>query len=107
MLANSNKSSSIYHAFFVPAVINGLFLAIITKTGINISPAGIGLRVFDALQPFVTEQNVVIFRFMEIFLLILPWISYIVIVVKFGIKGLIAYGAIIVISYGIILSLWK
>ena len=105
MLANSNKPSSIYHALFVPAVINGLFLAIITKTGINISPAGIGLRVFDVLQPFVTEQNVAIFRFMEIFLLILPWISYIVIVVKFGIKGLIAYGAIIVISYGIILSL--
>lgn len=107
MLASSNKVSSIYHALFIPAVINGLFFAIMTKTGIDISPAGLGLRVFDALQPYVTEQNVTIFRYTEMFLLILPWISFIVIVIKFGINGLIAYGAIIVISYVLILSVWK
>ena len=98
---------SLYHAFFLPAFANGLFLAIVTKTGIDISPAGIGLRIFGILQPYVTEQNVMVFRFAEIILFILPWLSYIVVFLKFGVKGLIGFTIIVVISYGIILYLWK
>ena len=54
------------------AFANGLFLAIVTKTGIDVSPTGLGLRIFDILEPYVTEQNVMIFRFAEIVLFILP-----------------------------------
>lgn len=98
---------SFYHALFVPAFMNGLFFAIITRTEIDVSPSGIGLRIFDVLQPYVTEQNVTIFRFAELVLFFLPWISLVVVVFRFGIKGLIVYGIIIGISYGGILYLWK
>ena len=99
--------TSFYHAFFIPAFANGLFLAIVTKTGINISPAGIGLRIFAVLQPHVTEENVMILRFAEIVLFILPWLSYVVVFLKFGIKGLIVFTIIVVGSYGFILYFWK
>jgi len=99
--------TSIYHVLFFPAFANGLFLAIITKTGFDITPAGIGLRVFDILQPYVNEQNIMIFRFAEIILLILPWIFLVVIVKKFGIRGLIIFGIITFGSYGFFLFFWK
>ena len=99
--------ASFYHTLFIPAIVNGLFFAIITKTGIDVSPSGIGLMIFKTLQPYVTEQNVIIFRFMELLLFFLPWISLIVIVVRFGIKGLIVYGIMVALSYVIILYLWK
>lgn len=99
--------ASFYHALFLPAFASGLFLAIVTKTGIDISPAGLGLRIFSVLQPYVTEQNVMIFRFAEIILFILPWLSYVVVFVKFGVKGLIVFTVIIVASYGFILYFWK
>jgi hypothetical protein len=98
---------SLHHTLFIPAFMNGLFFAIITKTGIDVSPSGIGLMIFDAFQPYVTEQNVVIFRFAELMLLVLPWISIVVIVIRFGIKGLVAYGVIIALSYVGILYFWK
>lgn len=102
-----NTVATFYHAFFLPAFANGLFLAIITKTGMDISPAGLGLRIFSALDPYVTEQNVMIFRFAEIGLFILPWLSYVVIFLKFGLRGLIVFTAIVVGSYILILYLWK
>ena len=98
---------SFYHAFFLPAFANGLFLAIITKTGIDISPAGIGLRIFSSLQPYVTEQNVMILRFAEIVLFILPWLSYVIVFLKFGVKGLVVFTVIVVASYGFILYFWN
>jgi len=99
--------TSFYHAFFLPAFANGLFLAIISKTGIDISPAGLGLRIFSGLQPYVTEQNVMIFRFAEIVLFVLPWLSYFIVFAKFGVKGLIVFTAIVVASYVFILYFWK
>ena len=99
--------ASLYHALFIPAFANGLFLAIATKTGINISPSGIGLMIFDAFEPYVTEQNVTIFRFAEIFLLVIPWISLLVIVIRFGIKGLIAFAIITIVTYAFFLYFWK
>lgn len=86
---------------------SGLFFAIIARTGIDVSPSGIGLMIFDTFQPYVTEQNVTIFRFAEVVLLVLPWISLVVIVIRFGIKGLIAYGIIITLSYVGVLYFWK
>lgn len=99
--------ASLAHGLFIPAIFNGLFLAIMTKTGIDVSPAGIGVIIFDFLQPYVNEQNVTIFRYSEIILFFLPWVSFVIIVIRFGLKGLIAYGAIIVISYFLILSYWS
>lgn len=96
-----------YHALFVSAFANGLFLAIGSKTGINISPTGIGLVIFDTFKPYVTEQNVVIFRFGEIVLLAIPWICLILIWIKFGIKGLIFYGIITLGSFLFIFYYWK
>ena len=96
-----------YHAFFVPAFANGLFLAIVTKTGIDVSPAGLGLRIFGTLEPYVTEQNVMLFRFAEIALFVLPWLSYVVIFLKFGFRGLIVFTVIVMGSYILILYLWK
>ena len=99
--------ASFYHALFFPAVINGLFLAIVTRTGIDISPTGIGLMIFRILQPYVNEQNVLVFRVVEFILFFLPWISLVLVVIRFGVKGLVAYGAIILASYGLILYIWK
>ena len=98
--------ASFYHAFFLPAFANGLFLAIVTKTGIDISPTGVGLMIFDGLQPLVNEQNVAIFRISELVLLIIPWIFYLAIVIKFGVKGLIIFGAITLGSYIFFLYFW-
>lgn len=91
--------ASFYHALFLPAGFNGLFLAIATKTGIDFSPSGIGLMIFDIFQPFVNEQNVSLFRSVEIMLLLLPWISYVIVVIKFGVKGLVIFGIIFLVSY--------
>ena len=91
--------ASFYHALFFPAGFNGLFLAIATKTGIDFSPSGIGLMIFHVFQPFVNEQNISIFRTVEITLLLLPWVSYVVVVIKFGVKGLIVFGVILLASY--------
>ena len=99
--------TSPYHVLFIPAFANGLFLAIVTKTGIDISPTGIGLMIFDVFKPYVTEQNVGVFRFAEIFLLIFPWICLVIVVLKFGIKGLIIYGLITLGSFLFILYFWK
>ena len=99
--------ASFYHALFIPAIINGLFLAIVTKTGIDISPTGIGLMIFGILQPYVNEQNVTIFRVVEFTLFFLPWISLVIVVIRFGVKGLIVYGVIVLASFVIILYLWK
>lgn len=99
--------TSFYHALFLPAIANGLFLAIIIKTGIDISPTGVGLMIFDAFEPLITEQNVGIFRFAEIVLMILPWIFYLVVVIKFGVRGLIIYGIITIGSLVFFLFFWK
>ncbi|NJK77913.1 MAG: hypothetical protein HC944_02940 [Nanoarchaeota archaeon] len=93
--------ASFYHALFIPAILNGLFLAIATKTGIDFSPSGIGLIIFDVFQPFVSEPNVMFFRGIEIILLLLPWISYVLVVIKFGIRGLVVFGIILLMSFGI------
>jgi hypothetical protein len=55
--------------------------------------------VFHVFQPFVNEQNISIFRTVEITLLLLPWISYAVAVIKFGVKGLVVFGVIFLASY--------
>ncbi|EGG43072.1 hypothetical protein Nlim_0027 [Candidatus Nitrosarchaeum limnium SFB1] len=76
--------ASFYHALFFPAIINGLFLAIVTRTGIDVSPSGIGLMIFGFLQPYVNEQNVLIFRVVEFILFFLPWISLAIVVIRLG-----------------------
>lgn len=93
--------ASFYHVLFLPAGFNGLFLVIATKTGIDFSPSGIGLMIFDIFQPFVNEQNVFVFRSVEVILLLFPWISYVIVVIKFGVKGLIVFGIILLVSYAL------
>jgi len=55
--------------------------------------------IFDIFQPLVNEYNVSLFRDVEITLLLLPWISYVLVVIKFGVKGLVLFGIILLISY--------
>ena len=93
--------ASFYHALFLPAGFNGLFLAIATKTGIDFSPIGIGLMIFDIFQPFVNEHNVFLFRAVEVMLLLFPWVSYVIVVIKFGVKGLVIFGIILLVSYAL------
>lgn len=55
--------------------------------------------IFDIFQPLVNEHNVSLFRAVEITLLLLLWISYVLVVIKFGVKGLVIFGIILLVSY--------
>ena len=95
------------HSYFSAAFMEGLFLAILTKTGIDISPSGIGLTILSFLEPYVTEQNRIYFNFTEVVLYVLPILGFIAVYTHHGRAGLIVYGVIIVASYLGILYLWK
>ncbi len=42
------------HGWIFGAFVGGLFYAILTRTGIDISLSGIGLTIFSAFEPHVT-----------------------------------------------------
>jgi hypothetical protein len=42
------------------------------------------LMIFGFLQPYVNEQNVLIFRVVEFILFFLPWISLAIVVIRLG-----------------------
>ena len=87
------------HSYFSAAVAAGLFLAILTKTGIDVSPAGIGLTILSFLESLVTEQNRIYFNITEVVLYILPFFGFLAVYIHHGKYGLLAYGVIIVGSY--------
>lgn len=95
------------HSYFFGAFAAGLFFAILTKTGIDISPTGIGLTILSFLEPYVTEQNRIYFNITEIVLYILPFLGFLAVYIHHGKYGLMAYGVIIGVSYFGILYLWK
>ena len=95
------------HSYFSAAFMEGLFLAILTKTGIDISPSGIGLTILSFLESYVTEQNRIYFNITEGVLYILPLLGFLAVYIHHGRTGLIVYGVIIVASYLGILYIWK
>ena len=95
------------HSYFSGAFAGGLFLAILTKTGIDISPSGIGLTILSLLESYVTEQNRIYFNITELILYILPFLGFLAVYIHHGKYGLIAYGIIMVGTYFGILYLWK
>ena len=90
--------------FIAFAFAEGLFLAIHTKTGEDVSPAGLGLRIFGFLEPYATEKTAWILQFGEIVLIIVPWLGFIVALKNYGIKGVVAFLGITIASYFFILS---
>lgn len=104
MCENMAKST---HSYFSGAFAGGLFLAILTKIGIDISPAGIGLTILSFLESYVTEQNRIYFNITEIILYILPFLGFLAVYIHHGRSGLIAYMVIMVGTYFGILYLWQ
>ena len=102
--ANTVRTS---HSFFSAAFLEGLFLAILTKTGIDASPSGIGLTILSFLEPLVTDQNRIVFNIAEVVLYVLPLLGFLAVYIHHGKLGLVAYGVIIVASYVGILFLWQ
>ncbi|GEM_PF-5032048 len=64
------------NGFFMGAFAEGLFLAILTKTGIDASPSGIGLTILKFLGPYVNDKNKLSFTIIEIFLYVLPFFGF-------------------------------
>ncbi len=95
------------HGFFSGAFAAGLFYAILTRTGMDVSPSGLGLTILGFLEPYVTEQNYNIFKIVEVILYILPLLGFIAAYVHHGKTGLVVYGAIIIGTYLFILYFWK
>ena len=95
------------HSYFSGAFAGGLFLAILTKIGIDISPSGIGLTILSFLESLVTEQNRIYFNITEAVLYILPFFGFLAVYMHHGKYGLIAYALIMIVSYLGILYLWK
>ena len=95
------------HSYFFGAFAEGLFLAILTKTGIDISPSGVGLTILSFLESYVTEQNRIYFNIVEVILYFLPFLGFLAVYIHHGRYALIVYGVIIVASYFGILYLWK
>ena len=94
------------NGFFTGAFAEGLFLAILTKTGIDTSPSGIGLTILKFLGPYVNDKNKLSFTIIEIFLYVLPFFGFLAVYVHYGRNGLIIYGGIIIASYVFVLSIW-
>ena len=95
------------YSWILGAFVGGLFYAILTRTGIDVSPFGIGLTILSAFEPLVTEQNRIVFNIGEMVLYIFPVISFLAIWYHHGRNGLIAYVVVIILSYLFFLYFWK
>ena len=95
------------HGWIFGAFVGGLFYAILTRTGIDISPSGIGLTILGAFESSVNEQSRIFFNIAEITLYIIPVISFLAIWYHHGRNGLIAYVVVMILSYAFFLYFWK
>lgn len=95
------------HSYFSAAFVEGIFLAVLTKTGIDSSPSGVGLTILSFLESYVTEQNRIYFNIFEVILYILPFLGFLAVYIHHGRTGLIAYLLIIIGSYAFIMYFWK
>lgn len=91
------------HSWISGAFLGGLFYAILTRTGIDISPSGVGLKILSTVEPLVTEQSKIIFDIAEMFLYIFPVISFLAIWYHHGRNGLMAYVVVLILSYALFL----
>jgi len=44
------------HGYFIPAFVQGLFFAILSKTGFDISASGLTVILINAFEPVMPEQ---------------------------------------------------
>lgn len=95
------------HGWILGAFVGGLFYAILTRTGIDVSPSGIGLNLLSVFEPWITEQSRIVFNIAEIFLYTFPVISFLAIWYHHGRNGLVAYVVVIILSYVFFLYFWK
>ncbi|AJW71753.1 hypothetical protein [Nitrosopumilus adriaticus] len=95
------------HSWIFGAFVGGLFYAILTRTGIDISPSGIGLTILRAFEPYVIEQSRIVFNIGEIVLYAIPVISLLAIWYHHGRNGFIAYVIVMILSYAFFLYFWK
>jgi len=56
------------------AFLEGLFLAIQTKTGHDISPSGIGLLIFDSLDSLIVPEIRPQIEFYKLLIIIIPFV---------------------------------
>ena len=95
------------HGFFVPAIVQGLFFAILSKTGIDLSPSGVGLTLLKAFEPIIPEQYTIHLPNLELILYFVPLLGFIAVYIHHGKYGLLAYFAIIIGSFLFFTSMWK
>ena len=97
---------SLTHGYFSGAIIQGIFFAILTKTGIDVSPAGIGLTILKFLEPHVTEVNRIYYNYFELFLYALPFLGFVAVIFYHGKIGLVVYIGIIIGVYLLAIEFW-
>ncbi|MGY5148635.1 MAG: hypothetical protein ACW9W3_01060 [Candidatus Nitrosopumilus sp. bin_68KS] len=95
------------HSYFLPAVAQGLFFVILSKTGIDISPSGISLILLKVFEPIIPEQIVSYLPTIEFALYFAPLLSLIGVIYHHGKYGLVGYVAITVVSFVFFSSMWK
>jgi len=61
-----------YASLAISAIIEGLFLAIQSRTGYDISPTGIALTITNLLEPIIPNDYQNLIPFFKILLFILP-----------------------------------
>lgn len=95
------------HSYFVPAVAQGLFFTILSKTDIDISSSGISLILLKSFEPIMPKQIAVHLPTIELVLYFVPLLSLIGVIYHHGKYGLIGYVVIVVISFVFFISMWK
>lgn len=89
-----------YKNLGISAFLEGLFLAIQSKTGQDVSPSGIGLLILDAFEPLITPEIRPQIEFYKILIIIIPFAftAWGIAVVGWK-KGLIIFIPILIGSY--------
>ena len=93
------------HGYFTPAFVQGLFFAILYKTGFDISASGLTVMIVNAFEPIMSEQLAIhlpVIAYLSHFILLLSLVG---VLWHHGIKGLIVYIVIIVASFVLFISM--
>ena len=94
------------HGFFVPAFVQGLFFAILSKTGIDLSTSGVGLILLKSFEPIIPEQYESYLSNFELILYFIPLLGFIAVYIHHGKYGFIAYFVIIIGSFLFFTFVW-
>lgn len=94
-MKNLKTKDSIYFAIISTAILEGIFLGIYLKIGINASISGIGLQIIDSLQSWIPENMMWQIEIFKTLITILPIILIVGLILSAPNK---IYGIIIFVS---------